>query len=124
MTKRSNRIVWTREWILRRENQGAFRQLMNKLRLCDVSSYQNFVRISLDLHSVIKFLQELSHAQRSLLSEVCTLALLILVMPATNAVSDRSFSALRCLKSYLRATMTQTRLNNVLVLYVHNILTD
>ena len=77
-----------------------------------------------DLHSVIKYLQELSHAQRSLLSEVCTLASLILVMPATNAVSERSFSALRRLKSYLRATMTQTRLNNVLVLHVHKNLTD
>ena len=77
-----------------------------------------------DLHSVIKYLQELSHAQRSLLSEICTLASLILIMPATNAVSERSFSALRRLKSYLRATMTQTRLNNVLVLHVHKNLTD
>ena len=77
-----------------------------------------------DLHSVIKYLQELSHAQRSLLSEVCTLASLILVMPATNAVSERSFSALRRLKSYLRATVTQTRLNNILVLHVHKNLTD
>ena len=79
-----------------------------------------------DLHSVIKYLQELFHAQRSVLSEVCTLASLILVMPATNAVSERSFSALRRLKSYLRATMhmTQTRLNNVLVLHVHKNLTD
>ena len=76
------------------------------------------------LHSVIKYLQELSHAQRSLLTEVCTLASLILVMPATNAASERSFSALRRLKSYLRATMTQTRLNNVLVLHVHKNLTD
>ena len=39
--KRKNQVVWTREWILRRESQGAFRQLMNKLRLCDVSSYRN-----------------------------------------------------------------------------------
>ena len=77
-----------------------------------------------DLHSVIKYLQELSHAQRSLLSEVCTIASLILVVPATNAVSERSFSALQRLKSYLRATMTQTRLNNVLVLHVHKNLTD
>ena len=45
MRKRRNRVVWTREWILRRESQGAFRQLMNELRLCDVSSYRNFVRM-------------------------------------------------------------------------------
>ena len=45
-------------------------------------------------------------------------------MPATNAVSERSFSCLRRLKSYLRATMSQSRLNNVMVLHVHKNLTD
>ena len=33
----------------------------------------------------------------------CVLHARILVMPATNAVSERSFSALRRIKSYLRA---------------------
>ena len=47
-----------------------------------------------DLQSILKYLQKLSQAERSLLSEVCTLASLILVMPATNAVSERSFSSL------------------------------
>ncbi len=77
-----------------------------------------------DLSSVVNYLRELSQPQRSLLSEVCTLASLILVMPVTNAVSERSFSALRRSKSYLRATMTQTRLNNILVLHVHKNRTD
>ena len=45
-------------------------------------------------------------------------------MPATNAMSERSFSALRQLKSYLQATMTQTRLNSILVLYIHQQYTD
>ena len=53
------------------------------------------------------------------MSEVCTLFHIILVMPATNAVSERSFSALRRVKSYLRSTMTQRRLNNIMVLHVH-----
>ena len=43
--KRRNLVVWTRKWILRRESQGAVRQLMNELRLCDVSSYRNFVKM-------------------------------------------------------------------------------
>ena len=54
-----------------------------------------------ELHTVIKYLQGLSPPQRLLLSEVCVLASLILVMPATNAVSEHSFSALRRIKSYL-----------------------
>ena len=72
-----------------------------------------------DLNYVINYLQKVCQAQRPLLSEVCTLASLILVMPATNAVSEHSFSSPRCLKSYLRATMIQTRLNNIVVLHVH-----
>ena len=60
----------------------------------------------------------------ALMSAVCKLLSLVLVMPATNAVSERSFSCLRRLKSYLRATMSQSRLNNIMVLHVHKNLTD
>ena len=45
-------------------------------------------------------------------------------MPATNASSERSFSALRRLKSYLRNSMTQERLNHVMLLNVHKEKTD
>ena len=45
-------------------------------------------------------------------------------MPATNATSERSFSALRRVKNYLRSTMTQQRLNNLMVLHVHKDITD
>ena len=77
-----------------------------------------------NLASILQFLRSISDPQRALMSEVCTLASLILVMPATNATSERSFSSLRRVKSYLRATMTQTRLNNVMVLHVHKSRTD
>ena len=40
-------------------------------------------------------------------------------MPATNAVSERSFSAMRRLKTYTRTNMTSNRLNNMMVLHVH-----
>ena len=47
-----------------------------------------------------------------------------LVMSATNATSERSFSALSRVKSYLRSTMTQMRLNNLMVLHVPRNRTD
>lgn len=53
------------------------------------------------------------------MSEAFTLLRLILVMPATNAVSERSASALRRVKNYLRSTMSQSRLNNLMALHVH-----
>ena len=66
------------------------------------------------LGECVAFLRGLSQAQKSFFSEVCRLAHLILVMPATNAVSERSFSAMRRLKTYLRSTMCQSRLNHVM----------
>ena len=77
-----------------------------------------------DVRSTLVYLRDLSDAQRSLLSEVCVLASLTLVMPATNAVSERSFSAVRRIKTYLRSTMTQTRLNNLLMIHTHREFTD
>ena len=65
----------------------------------------------------------MSPAERELISEVSSLLRLFLVMPATNAVSERSFSALRRVKSYLRNSMTQERLNHLL-LHAHKHLTD
>ena len=39
-------------------------------------------------------------------------------MPATNAQSERSFSAVRLLKTYLRSSMTQ-QLNHLMFLHIH-----
>ena len=78
-----------------------------------------------DLPFLLKQLKAMSIAQRSLLCHVCTVISLILVMPATNAVSERSFSTLRRIKTYLRSTMSQIRLNsNIITLHIHKDLTD
>ena len=56
---------------------------------------------------------------KSLLSKVIRLTKLVLVATATNATSERSFSAMRRAKSYLQSTIGQQRLNNIMVLRVH-----
>ena len=38
---------------------------------------------------------------------------------ATNATSECSFSAFRRVKTYLRSTMTQNRLNNLMILHIY-----
>ncbi len=48
----------------------------------------------------------------------------VLIMPASNSTSERSFNALRRVKTYLRNTMGQERLNHLMVLHVHKELTD
>ena len=59
-----------------------------------------------------------------LVSEVAKILKFVLLMPATNAVSERSASAMRRIKNYLRSTMTQTQLKNVMVLHIHKHLFD
>ena len=61
------------------------------------------------IFDVKDYLLSLSSGQLSLLSQVKRLVKMILVMSATNASSERSFSVLRRVKNYLRST-TQERL--------------
>ena len=53
------------------------------------------------------------------LSEVTKLAKLLLVLHATNATSERSFSAMKRIKTYLRSTTRGNRLNHFMLLHVH-----
>ena len=61
---------------------------------------------------------------KSMLPEVYKLLRLYLTIPITTATSERTFSAVRHVLTYKRATMTQKRLNNCLLTYVHKDLTD
>ena len=61
---------------------------------------------------------------KQLLSQVHILLQLFLTIPVTTATSERTFSALRRLKTYLRTTMSQDRLNHLLLLYCHKARTD
>ena len=68
---------------------------------------------------LIRHLQELNPGKRSLLSQVFQIAQYCLVMPASNEVSERGFSVLRWIKTYLRNTMTQNRVNHTMCLNTH-----
>ena len=54
-----------------------------------------------------KYFSSHSSGQTDLISQVSRLMQLVLVMPATNDTSERSFSALQRVKSYLRSTVGQ-----------------
>ena len=72
----------------------------------------------------VMYIQSLSASQRMIITEVCTIVRLILGVPATNAVNERSFSALGRVQSYLRSTMTQVILNHYMICTVHTYRTD
>ena len=61
----------------------------------------------------------LSLPAREMFSKIVTLVKILLVILATNASSERTFSALRRIKTYLRTTMTQARLNHLMMLHIH-----
>lgn len=53
-------------------------------------------------------------------SETCKLARLVLTLPSTTASVERSFSVLRRLKTYLRSTMGEERLFNLMLMAVES----
>ena len=76
------------------------------------------------LADILKFFRSCTSGQLELISQVGKLVKLLLVMPATNAESERSFSSVRLIKTYLRSTMSQQRLNNLMMIHVHKNRTD
>ena len=75
------------------------------------------------IFDVKDYVLSLSSNERLIISEVCMLLRLILVMPSTNAVSERSFSALKRIKTYLQSTMSQDKSNYLLLLHLYKELT-
>ena len=73
---------------------------------------------------IVAHFKSQSSAQLEYISQVVRLVKFVLLMPATNAVSERSASALRKIKNYLRTSMGQARLNHLMLLYIHSHLTD
>lgn len=49
---------------------------------------------------------------------------ILLVMPATKAECEHSFSAVHYIETYLRSTMSQQRLDHLMLLHVHKNYTD
>ena len=99
-----------------------FDKLVNQL-----SMLQDFVRVSkvsqgikrITKVSTICEIMNSSEIGKSMFSEVHKLLTIYLTVPMTSAIAERTFSSLRRLKNYLRSTMTQKRLNNVILMHTH-----
>ena len=81
-------------------------------------------RISKSVGEVANILRELVPEVRGEYDDIEKLVRLLIVCPASSAEAERSFSALRRLKTWLRSSMTQTRLNAVAVCHVHQNIVD
>ena len=73
---------------------------------------------------VCQMAKEMSSVQREIICGVIRLIKLILPIPATTASSERAASAVHRIKTYLRSTMSQQRLNHCMILHIHKKLAD
>lgn len=97
------------------------RLLLHLTMLNDVAKQRN-VSLS-SMNDVKKFIVE-DKGVKDLLPEVTRCLKLLRTVPVTTATAERSFSSLRRLKSYLRSTMGQERLNYVAILNCHQEVLD
>lgn len=75
------------------------------------------------LNDILAKLVELGRTMR-FETQLIKLITLLLVIPATSATAERSFSTLRRVITYLHSTMPQKRLNSLLILHAHQDYTD
>ncbi|KAJ8890379.1 hypothetical protein PR048_009887 [Dryococelus australis] len=86
------------------------------LHLTTLGDIAKWKRVAItSIHDTQEFLKEDSTV-RDLLPEVNKCIKLLRTVPVTTATAERSFSALRRLKTYLWSTMGQKRLNNTALL--------
>ncbi len=74
---------------------------------------------SAKLEDFAKTLVGMTGAMRAMFQQIEVMVKLLLTLPCSSAEAERSFSAMRRLKTYLRGTMSQDRLNNLAILHVH-----
>ena len=71
------------------------------------------------VYSVVAYIKNLQPEARVPYAELIKLLRLFLLFPFSSCTPERSFSALTCVKSYLRATMGQERLNRCIIFNVY-----
>lgn len=96
-----------------------FLQTTNKKLLEESRSVINFTSIK----DYSAFLCFKGAPFQALFPQLVKLMQLLLIVPATSASAERSFSCLRRVKTWLRSTMTQDRLNSVALLHANRCLT-
>ena len=87
------------------------------LNFCPRLYVRHYKRPCLAEH--LKIFRAMEPNARCMFPAVEKLLRLLLISPASSCEAERSFSALHRLKTWLRSTMTQVRLNHVVVCHVH-----
>ena len=73
----------------------------------------------MNLNNIITNYKSMFNEVIQFLPEIQNLLKLLMVSPASSCDAERSFSALRRLKTMLRNSMTQRRLNAIFICNIH-----
>lgn len=95
------------------------RLVLHRDMLIDIVSQQKSAPLHTFKDVVQMFSGEKGEHLRNLLPEMAKLTKIALTMPVSSSTSERSSSGLRRLKTYLRSTTGQARLNHLAILHTH-----
>ena len=98
-----------------------------ELNVLDLAAQLRMFRRTRQVNSVesaATALRDMLPEVRSEYEQVDQLVRILMVSPASSAQAERSFSALRRLKTWLRSSMSEVRLNSVAVCHTHQHLMD
>ena len=103
-------------------------RLVIQLRMILVRAYNErnpatIIRQVTNLRTLCEMMNNVT-SSKTTFSEVRTLLHTVLTVPVTTSTAERTFSILRRLKTFLRSTMTQPRLNHIMLLHLYKERTD
>ncbi len=61
----------------------------------------------------------LHRSNKDLYPNICKILTILLCMPVTTATAERSFSAMKRIKTFLRASMSDSRISSLAVIHIH-----
>lgn len=117
----SGKISSTEEVLLKRYPEIDTSFLQSELQIFHRQFGSNS---NLNLSDVVKILKKMKPEVRSMIPSVVNLCRLLILSPAASVEAERSFSGLRRLKTWLRNSMSQQRLNSVAVCHTHQEILD
>ena len=81
------------------------------------------IKVVTNVRTIADTMQE-SEIYKGMLTEIDKVLKIYFTFPVTSATAERSFSAIRRIKTFLRTSMTHCWLNNLFLLYIHMAKTD
>lgn len=119
------------ELVLLNRSSEADLDVIRRYKSIDIGKVVSRVRLLHEEHCNLKSVDDVAAVLRNMhtstrqyFKEVESVLRIILVMPVSSCEAERSFSALRRLKTWLRSTMGEERLNCMALAHVHQDIID